>query len=414
MRVSALGAPLVWLLAGCTGASEPKLTPDARSHGPDTGEVDEGLSDEAVLRAAIAGDLDPTEALQTIASRGGLPIESATGSYLFACVCGDGDWSLAGDFDEWAGQPMSRMGTLSWVELTIAEPYESAYKFTDGSIWMADPSARRYAYDEYGEKSLVRALEPHLERGFVAEAHGLDARALRIFVPRDGFFTHMVVAHDGQNLFDPAAFHGGWRLDATARELPVLIVGIDNTAARIDEYTPFEDILDGQTMGGSLPAYAALVADVRSAMEDRYGLANRTALLGSSLGGLASFAIADLQPGAWDAALSLSGTMGWGSIGQNGRTILDVYAEAGRRDVALYLDSGGGGSCVDADGDGLQDDAPDGADNYCENRQFADQLAESGYEWSVDLWHWHEPNAPHTEAAWADRVHRPLDAFMSL
>ena len=205
----------------------------------------------------------------------------------------------------------------------------------------------------------------------------------------------MVVAHDGQNLFDPCGIP--WRM-ASGRcswELPVLIVGIDNTAARIDEYTPFEDTLDGQTMGGSLAAYAALVADVRSAMEDRYGLANRTALLGSSLGGLASFAIADLQPGAWDAALSLSGTMGWGSIGQNGRTILDVYAEAGHRDVALYLDSGGGGSCVDSDGDGLQDDAPDGADNYCENRQFADQLAESGYEWSVDLWHWHELDTAH-------------------
>ena len=120
--------------------------------GPDTGEVDEALSDEAILRAAIGGDLDPTEALQTVASRGGLPVESTTGSFLFACVCGDGDWSLAGDFDDWAGQPMARMGALSWVEVTVADPYESAYKFTDGSIWMADPAARRYAYDEYGEK----------------------------------------------------------------------------------------------------------------------------------------------------------------------------------------------------------------------------------------------------------------------
>merc|ERR1712185_153309 len=99
----------------------------------------------------------------------------------------------------------------------------------------------------------------------------------------------------------------------------------------MDEYTPFEDVIDGETVGGSASAYAELVRDVRVAMEARYGIANRTALLGSSLGGLVSFAIADLQPGEWDAALSLSGTMGWGSIGQDGPTILDAYAEAGYR-----------------------------------------------------------------------------------
>ena len=224
----------------------------------------------------------------------------------------------------------------------------------------------------------------------------------------------MVVAHDGQNLFDPTAAYGGWKLDAAARDRALLIVGVDHTPARIDEYTPFEDVRDGEVLGGAADAYADMIREVRMSMEDRYGMADRTALLGSSLGGLVSVAIADLQPDEWDAALSMSGTVGWGSIGQNGPTILDTYAAAGHRSTALYLDSGGGGSCVDSDGDGLQDDAVDGADSYCENRQFADQLAASGYAWTVDLWHWHEPDAPHHEAAWAARVYRPLDAFMGL
>ncbi len=406
---------LVWVvLGGCSSTPDTKPEGDGVSGVADTGGGDDALSDEALLRAAIDGAADPAETLQTIANQGGFPIESASGTFLFACLCGEGDWSVAGDFDDWSGEPMSRVGALSWLERSVPEPYEAAYKFTDGTDWFADPLARRYAYDTFGEKSLLRSLEPHLERGFVVESHGLEARELRIFVPRDGFFTHTIVAHDGQNLFDPAAFHGGWQLDSAAWDLPLLVVGIDNTSARVDEYTPFEDVIDGQTVGGAAVAYAELVRDVRVAMEDRYGIANRTALLGSSLGGLASLAVADLQPAEWDAALSLSGTMGWGSIGQNGQTIIDVYAAAGHRSTALYLDSGGGGSCVDADGDGLQDDAPDGADNYCENRQLADQLAESGYSWSVDLWHWHEPGAPHTEASWAARVHRPLEVFMAL
>ena len=77
-----------------------------------------------------------------------------------------------------------------------------------------------------------------------------------------------------------------------------------------------------------------------------------------------SLLIADAQPGDWDAALSLSGTVGWGSIGTDSETVLDRYAASGLRDTVVFLDSGGGGSCTDADGDGLQDDAPDGSDNY--------------------------------------------------
>ena len=41
-------------------------------------------------------------------------------------------------------------------------------------------------------------------------------------------------------------------------------------------------------------------------------------------------------------------------------------------------------------------------------------LADAGYRWSKDLWHWHEPDAPHSERAWADRVFRPLSLFEAL
>jgi hypothetical protein len=410
---------LLVLLAGCSSGStgKPGGSSEDSVDSADTGsESAESASavDEATLRAAIAGETDAEVALFSIANNGGLPIETADGTFLFACLCGDGDWAVAGDFDDWAGQSMGRSGELVWAEVVVEQPEEAGYKLTNGTDWTADPMARRYRYDDFGELSLVRSTEPHLERAFADEAYGLTARELRMFVPRDGLFTHMVVVHDGQNLFDPSAFHGGWQLDSAAADRPLLIVGIDNTAARFDEYTPVTDVLDGQTYGGRAADYAELVRDVRVAMEDRYGTADTTGVMGSSLGGLVSFAIADLQPGEWDAALSLSGTMGWGSIGANGPTILDAYAAAGKRDTVLYLDSGGGGTCVDADGDGLQDDALDGSDNYCENRQFADQLADMGYTWSVDLYHWHEAGAPHTEAAWAARVFRPLDVLMSL
>ena len=395
------------------GCSAPDKSEDSAGSGEaDTASV--APTDEDVLRAAISGETSASEALSLVFDSGGFPVVTASGTHLFACLCGDGDWLLAGDHDGWTGAPMTRSGELWWIEVAIESPDGSFYKFTDGDTWIADPLSRRYAYDEFGENSLVDASFGHLERGLAAAAQGLDERMLRIWVPAGGDFTHALYVHDGQNLFDPSAFHGGWQLDRAIGARSLLVVGLDNTPARIDEYTHTTDVIDGQTFGGLADDYGALVADVRVQMEARYGAADTTGLMGSSLGGLVSLLIADAQPGDWDAALSLSGTMGWGSIGAENETVLDRYAAAGLRDTAIFLDSGGGGSCTDSDGDGLQDDAPDGQDNYCENRQLADQLAADGYTWDTDLWHWHEPGAPHTEAAWAARVDRPIGIFLGL
>jgi hypothetical protein len=106
--------------------------------------------------------------------------------------------------------------------------------------------------------------------------------------------------------------------------------------------------------------------------------------------------------------------MGWGSIGLHNETLIERYTAAGHGATALYLDSGGGGTCFDGDGDGIEDDDPTGADNYCENKQLEAVLQANGYVAGVDLWHWWEPGALHNEAAWAARVWRPFDHFAAL
>ena len=168
-------------------------------------------------------------------------------------------------------------------------------------------------------------------------------------------------------------------------------------------------------MGGGADIYADFVEDeVRPFIVAQYGDADVVGSLGSSLGGLVSFVIADRHPGRYDMVLSLSATIGWGSIGEDGPTIVDAYRSAGHRDTAIYLDSGGSGSCVDSDGDGVPDDG-DANDNYCENLWFRDVLSEElGYRFDADLWHWHEPGASHNEAEWAARVNLPLEIFAGL
>lgn len=402
------------MLVGCDGGKIGVLG------GDDTGDTaggeggDPGVEDEAALREAIAGERDAEAALARVAASGGLPVKTADGTFLFACLCGEGSWSLAGDHEGWSGQPMTRAGELWWIEVEIAEPDGSLYKFTDGESWIADPLGRRYGYDEYGEHSLVRASAAHLERWYEVEAEGLLPRDLQVWVPADGAFSHTLYAHDGQNLFDPNAFWGGWRLDESLPD-GVLVVGIDNTADRMEEYTHTTDELSGSTYGGEGAAYARLVEEtIRPAMEAAYGEPEVVGTMGSSLGGLISFVIADQYPDRYDMAISLSGTMGWGSIGSDNETIIEIYEAAGHRSTALYLDSGGAGPCEDSDGDGIEDDSWDATDNYCENRQLADVLERVGYVYETDLWHWHEEGAEHNEAEWAARVWRPLEIFASL
>lgn len=375
-------------------------------------------ADEAALRALAAGPApsagDVEALLSQVASSCGWPIESASGAFLFACACGTGDWAVAGDFDGWAGQPLTRNGALGWAEVAIPSPADAGYKLTDGAAWQADPWARRLVYDEFGELSLVRAERAHLERWPGFPAGDLRPRTVRVWVPAGGIFDRALYAHDGQNLFDPAAIWGGWHLQDALPD-GVLVVANDNTADRVDEYTHVEDRIHGEWMGGRGETYGAFVQEqLRPWAEAEYGAAAVRGLIGSSLGGLISFAIADQYPGEWDFLASMSGTLGWGSIGAANETLIERAAAAGHRDTAIYLDSGGGGTCYDADGDGILDDDPHAADNYCETVQMRDVLAAQGYVFEQDLWHWWDPHAEHDEVAWAARVALPLSVFAGL
>ncbi|MBZ5711823.1 alpha/beta hydrolase-fold protein [Nannocystis pusilla] len=391
----------------------PTTTDDATTGGPGMSE------DEVLLRRAIAGEVDAGEAIRTIADRGGLPVAAASGGFLFACLCGQGEWTLGGDHNAWEPTPMAQAGALWWIEAEVAEPDGSLYKFHEPATmqWIADPYGRRHGYDDFGVYSLVRASAAHLERWYAidgAEVGLAEPRDLEVLVPQDGSFTHALYVHDGQNLFDPSAFFGGWQLMASA-PTNTLIVGITNTPERMNEYTQVPDTLDGQPVGGDGPKYAMLVDGViRPRMEAAYGPAEKVGTMGSSLGGLISLAIADLYPERWDMAISLSGTVGWGSIELHNETILETYQQAGKRGFVIYVDSGGEGTCVDADADGIEDDAPDSFDNYCENAQLYAILQSLGYTPDSDLFYVHAPGAMHNELEWAARVGVPMSIFAGL
>lgn len=105
--------------------------------------------------------------------------------------------------------------------------------------------------------------------------------------------------HDGQNLFDKyTSFAGEWGIDETIEELiqnkgidGFIVVGIDNSEHRMNEYTPnWSDMIDAE--GG---LYGEFIVNVLKPHIDENYLTltakEHTMIGGSSMGGLISFYI---------------------------------------------------------------------------------------------------------------------------
>ncbi|WP_437960887.1 alpha/beta hydrolase-fold protein [Sorangium sp. So ce119] len=414
-RRAAAGAGILAALAGC-GDAEPGGSPRA-SDGAATGAGGQGGGASETPVEAIVAELreDRDAALLAHAARTGWPVP-VDGGYLFVSTSATLRL-LAGEHDAWTGAEMTGDAGFHWIVLNV--PAGARYKFTDGTAWAADPWSHACTYDEFGEMSLVAPREAHLERHFAVGDASMAPRTVRVWVP-EGAVDRVLYVHDGQNLFDPAGPAGGWHLQDHAPP-GVLLVGVDSTPARLAEYTHVEDRIEegGALIGGEGDAHADFLRDtVRPFIRARYGEPGPIGVMGSSLGGLISFHAAARHRGEYAFAASLSGTMGWGSIGADVRheTMIERYAAHTERAATLYLDSGGGGDCVDGDGDGIEDDDPAATDNYCENLQLRDVLTRAGspyVEGESVFYAWHA-GATHDEAAWAARVADPLRIFEAL
>lgn len=228
-----------------------------------------------------------------------------------------------------------------------------------------------------------------------------NTRSLRIYLPpsydeNTAKRYPVLYMHDGQNLFDAktASFGVEWGIDETVNHLvaigqmdEVIVVGIDNTPDRLPEYTPCCDPKHG---GGKLPAYEAFVVDTVKPMIDKTlrtlpGKDN-TAIMGSSLGGIASVAIAQHHPDIFSKAGGVSSSFFW----NNKAMITKLPA---RVPVRFYLDAG-------TKDDGLE-----------ETMLMRDAMLAQGYVAGTDLLYFKAEGGSHNEKSWAARVEKPLTWF---
>jgi len=353
---------------------------------------------------------DASATLREVSVTNGWPVETDQG-YIVV----DQSPSLGyvtGDFDSFTGTPMTADSGFAYAIINFSPG--DVYRFTDLTNFESDPWSRAYGYDALEEYSLFKPSTAHLERLWVFDDPPFLDRKLHIWVPGEEV-THLLYLQDGQNLFDPNAVYGGWNLQSVA-PAGMMLVGIESSTDRISEYTHVQDDIGGGLTGGDASLYTEYIRSViRPIITYTYGEPLKIGLLGSSLGGLASLYIANQYPTEFDFVGSMSGVVGWGSIGAGiyNQTIIQLIASGVKKELVIYLDSGGSGTCIDSDLDGTNDDGS-GTDNMCENIQLRDALLNLGYQANIDLFYWWEPDALHNESAWSARAWRPLNIFSTL
>jgi predicted alpha/beta superfamily hydrolase len=236
-----------------------------------------------------------------------------------------------------------------------------------------------------------------------------NERTIRVYVPArysaDPTARFPVVyMHDGQNLLGAGSTFGSWKVDRTADELTaagiiddVIIVGIDNTPNRANEYN--------YSGGGIVDQYSAFLANevvpfINATFRTLKG-PEHTTIIGSSYGGNAALYTGWHHPHVFGNIGAFSSTLIWNDFALLNKIRDDVKAGKKPLKLCLYI---GDREKLDEDGNGLA--------NYAEwTVELAQLLIDHGWTVGQDLTYQLGANAVHNEASWAAYIDQPLRFF---
>ncbi len=213
---------------------------------------------------------------------------------------------------------------------------------------------------------------------------------------------------DGQNLFEDreAAFGVSWRAGVTAERLilagritPIILVGIANTPARLEEYAPYPN--PSGTGGRGLLYSRFVLEELKPFVDAHYRtLPDRkhTAIGGSSMGGLIALYLAWQFPEKVGLTAVLSPSLWWAD-----QQILHDLAgsQPWMKKARFWLDVG------TREGRGRGHVPP----TVQHTRTLVERFDANGLVPGRHYYYWEEAGGEHNEAAWARRFDKVLLFF---
>jgi len=216
-------------------------------------------------------------------------------------------------------------------------------------------------------------------------------------------YSDVLLMHDGQNLFnDSTSFAGvSWHCQDTVDLLvnegqmrEIIIIGVYNTADRINEYTySYDKTVKG---GGKGDLYLDFLAkEVTPLMKSFYRIVingpSNYGILGSSLGGLISCYAGWTRPNVWGISGCMSSSFWWNSEDFN-NVILVNRAKPSKNSI-FYLDSGNTGPSND---------------DVTQTIKVRDHITQLGWELLTNLFYYLDKGGQHSEKYWGTRFHEPM------
>jgi enterochelin esterase-like enzyme len=250
----------------------------------------------------------------------------------------------------------------------------------------------------------------------------VDDHTVEVWVPEKVlFYTPVLMMHDGKNVFDPKTATDGktWRILDALREgsirgdLEPIIIAVHGLSkqTRMLELTPQEIAEAHPDIWDNLPdeyrpptktpmnaQYNQLLAEkVLPMVLEKYGIEHareRTAIAGSSMGGLASMYLMAKYPDTFGAALCFSThwILGHTYMAQELTALMPapgkhkIYTDAGTQDWDMFYQRFHSGAVA--------------------------ALQAKGYVRDKDLMYSVFTGTGHTESAWAARLHTPINWWL--
>lgn len=250
------------------------------------------------------------------------------------------DIYISGDFEGWSGgRPELKLEKKDKTyQITLPNHKENIqYKFTLGSWETVELDAKKqnienrtYTFKEHPEmiqvsidawsngnnNETISTKQPNVET--FAEAFEIPqlntTRKIQVYLPPKYDSSKksypVLYIHDGQNVFDKAtSYSGEWEVDETLNKLhqthglDVIVVSIDNSEKRMQEYTAWEHEKYDAPKGKEYIDFIAKT--LKPAIDQKYRTkkeAKNTAIMGSSMGGLISHYAAFQYPNVFGKA----------------------------------------------------------------------------------------------------------------